>query len=175
MTKKTEEKGAFSAIEATAKAAIEQGEKVWLAGLGVLSRAQEDGREWMGADKVRMFDEFVDAGRAFADRARNTGETQFETTREAIRGAFDTARDQAKSSYDRAVVQTESNAEKIAGALGIDQIFDRRVERAMKRLGYPTAKQFAAMNKKVNALAKPAAPKAKAAKTKRATASKKSA
>jgi len=149
--KKTEEKGAFSAIESTAKAAIEQGEKVWLAGLGVLARAQEDGREWIGADKVKLFDDFVDAGREFADRAKRSGESQVEDTREAIRGAFDTARDQAKSSYDRAVSQTEANVEKIAETLGIEQIFDRRVERALERLGYPTSKQFASLSKKVNA------------------------
>jgi len=175
MTKKTEDKGAFSTIEETAKTAIEQGEKVWLAGLGVLAKAQEDGREWIGADKVKLFDEFVDAGREFADKARSSGESQFETTREAIRGAFDSAREQAKSSYVQAVAQTESNVEKIAGSLGIDQIFDRRIERALERLGYPTATQFKSLNKKVAALAKSETPKPKAAKKKAPAASRKSA
>jgi len=165
MAHKTEEKGAFSAIEATAKSAIEQGEKVWLAGLGVLARAQQDGREWIGADKVKLFDEFVDAGREFADRAKGSGESQLETTREAIRGAFDNARDQAKNRYDRAVDQTETNVEKLAETLGIEHIFDRRIERALDRLGYPTKKQFTALNKKVNSLAKPITAKAKSAKS----------
>jgi poly(hydroxyalkanoate) granule-associated protein len=175
MTKNTEEKGTFSAIEATAKAAIEQGEKVWLAGLGVLARAQQDGRDWIGADKVKLFDDFVDAGRDFADRAKGSGESQLENTREAIRGAFDKAREQAKSSYVRAVDQTEANVEKIAGKLGIDQIFDRRIERALDRLGYPSSKQFAALNKKVTALTKSAAPKAKAKKARTGATAKKSA
>ena len=113
--------------------------------------------------KVKLFDEFVDAGREFADRAKGAGEAQIENTRDAIRGAFDSAREQAKSGYERAITQTESNVEKITETLGIDQIFDRRVERALQRLGYPTVKQFEALKKKVVASQrKPAAPKTKA-------------
>lgn len=163
MTKKSEEKGAFSAIESTARTAVEQGEKVWLAGLGVLARTQEDGREWLAADKAKMFDEYVDAGRDFASRAKGSSETQFETTRDAIRGAFDKAREQAKSGYDRAVTQTESNVEKIAETFGIDQVFDRRIERALERLGYPTAKQFDTLKKKVASSRRKVAAKKKTA------------
>ena len=147
MTNKSEEKSALSAIETTARTAIEPGEKVWLAGLGVLSRTQEDSRQWLAADKSKMFDEYVDAGRDFADRAKGSSEAQFENTRDAIRGAFDKAREQAKSGYDQAVTQTEANVEKLAETFGIEQVFDRRIERALERLGYPTAQQFDALKK----------------------------
>ena len=175
---KGKDKSALEIIESTARDAIEQGEKVWLAGLGVLARAQDEGRDLVDADKVKLYEDLVKTGRKFADQAKDKGQSQLDDARKAIRDAFDKARDDVKTTYDRAIDQTESGVDKIAESLGIEHIFDRRVGKVLDRLGYPTKKQFDALNRKVNALSKTAAtpkastPKAatpKAAKSKIAT------
>jgi poly(hydroxyalkanoate) granule-associated protein len=141
-------------IEATAREAIGYGEKVWLAGLGVLARAQSSGEQTSDTAATDGFTDLVNAGREFADRARETGESQFQTVRDTVNNAFDKAHREIKSGYDKALDQTESNVEKVAESLGIEQIFDRRVDKALQRLGYPTKKQHAALSRKVNALKK---------------------
>lgn len=168
-SKEGSKKKPLDKIESTARDAIEQGEKVWLAGLGALVRAHEEGRELIDRDKAELFDELAGAGREFADRAAETGQTQFEKTRDAVRDSFAKAREQVMGTYDRAIGQTESGVDKIAEHLGIEQIFDRRVEKALERLGYPTKKQFDSLKRKVNApqrktgSAKAASPKKKSA------------
>jgi len=178
---KAKDKSALNIIEATARDAIEQGEKVWLAGLGVLARAQEEGRELVDADKTKLYKDLVKTGRKFSDQAKDKGQSQLDDVRKTIRDAFDKARDEVRSTYDRAIDQTESGVDKIAESLGIEQIFDRRVAKALDRLGYPTKKQYDALQRKVNALSKKAtapkkaAPKAAAAKVQAPVAPKKSA
>lgn len=178
---KAKDKSALEIIEATARDAMEQGEKVWLAGIGVLARAQDEGREWVDADKARLYEDLVKTGRKFADQAKDKGQSQLDDARKTIRDAFDKARNEVKSTYDRAIDQTETGVEKIAESLGIEQIFDRRVAKALDRLGYPTKKQYDALQRKVNALSKKAAapkvakPKAAAPQAKTPAAAKKSA
>ena len=150
--KETSVKTPKDVVEKSARDVIENGEKVWFAGLGLIARAQEEGRDLLSSDKTELFGELVGAGRDFADRARQSGQTRFEDVQSAIQNTFDQARGQVTGNYEKASDQVETGVDKIAESLGIDQIFDRRISKALNRLGYPDKKKFDALNRKVNAL-----------------------
>jgi poly(hydroxyalkanoate) granule-associated protein len=150
-----------SAIEKTARNAVQQGEKVWLAGLGVLAKAQEEGRDVLETDREELFNDLVKAGRKFAKRAKGTGGGTFDEARRVIGESLDKVRDRALDSYDRVLDQAGNGMDKVAEGLRFDQVFDRRVEKALKRLGYPTPRQYNTLKRKVMVLETPKAPKRK--------------
>lgn len=157
----TIKKGRKSAIEKTARNAVEQGERVWLAGLGVLARVGEEGRDMFDGERDELFEEFVKAGRKFAKKAKGTSENRFEDARKAVSESLEEVRDRALFSYDKVLDQAGNGLDKVAEGLRIEQVFDRRVEKALKRLGYPTPRQYNTLKRKVMKLEAPKAPKRK--------------
>lgn len=98
-------------------------QKIWLAGLGALAVAEEEG--------TRLFNRLVDRGSAYQgearERAQETGEAAKEATKTAARGARDAARE-------------------------VQDAFDRSMERLFHRTGVPSRDEIQRLTRKVEEL-----------------------
>ena len=121
--------------------------KIWLAGLGALAVAGEEGKS--------AFRTLVEKGEEIEARSRD----QVEKVRDKVRGS---------------VGDTVSDAKSSVGQLWdkMQEGFDDRVAKTLERLGVPTRKEIATLTKRVEELTKgiekakraaPAAPKPKRA------------
>jgi poly(hydroxyalkanoate) granule-associated protein len=96
-----------------ASAIKESAQQIWLAGLGAFAKAQEEGN--------KVFEALAREGAAIQSRSRAfTGDRLGEVGEKMTRAAGDVAR-QATTGWDK-----------------LEQVFEERVGRALKRLGVPT-------------------------------------
>ena len=106
-------------------------QQIWQAGLGALSRAQA------GAPKV--FDDLMREGGKIQggalDAAQKAVMQAFQGARQTVDRRVDTVKEQAGETWDN-----------------LEKIFQARVQRALQQLGVPSAEQFAALERRVNAL-----------------------
>lgn len=103
-------KTTINKTQEVAGASVDYNREIWLAGLGAFSQAREEG--------VRAFDKLVERGQDFEETTRNKID--------------DTAAD-AKVKIDEAFDKI-SNPDST-----LEDIFDSRVARAIKKMGVPTA------------------------------------
>ena len=139
-------KKVIGAVGSTAKGA----ERVLFAGLGALSRAEEEGRSLLDSDKSELVDDLVSEGRKLAGRAAVNSSSKFNKVQGAVRDSFSKAREQASEQYDRVLDQAEGAAQ----SSGIDHLIEEQVATALTALGYPDKKQFDALSRKVRTLQK---------------------
>lgn len=142
-------------------------EQVFLAGLGALSTATEVG--------AKTFESLVDQGQAYREAASRKTEDLIEEVQGAVREVTKGAQTRASGLIDQVRERT--------GADRLHDVFDNRVDGALKRLGVPTQRDVDNLNAKLDKLielveakkAKPAAKKrtAKKATTKKRTVAKK--
>lgn len=116
--------------------------EVWLAGLGALNVAQEEGGKIMERGS-KLFDKLVEEGSKFEGKARSDIEGAVSDFRGEVKGRMsgvkertDAMRKQASDNWDK-----------------LEKIFEERVERALARLGIPTREDINGLSKRVQDLA----------------------
>ena len=103
----------------------ESAHQVWLAGLGALAVAEEEGS--------KLFKTLVEKGEGFEER----GKSRFKKVSETVEEQVETARDSAESAW---------------GKLG--KSFDQKVADALQRLGVPSRMEIQKLTKRVEQLTK---------------------
>ena len=110
---------------------IDVGNKIWLAGLGALARAQ--------SESPKLFESLVAEGSAFQESARDSTERAFKSAVAEVRGAADdrmsAIRGKANETWDN-----------------VEKIFQSRVQKALQQLGMPTSNEIRALTRKVDEL-----------------------
>lgn len=97
--------------------------KVWLAGLGALSAAEEEGS--------KLFKSLVEKGEAYQKR----GEERIEDVKQRVEDATDKAKERATSTFDK-----------------IEEKVDDMVAAALRRAGVPGRDEIATLTKRVEEL-----------------------
>jgi len=112
----------------------EQLEHAFLAGLGALSDARQEG--------AKKFDSLVKEGEKFRKKTTNKTESLIDDVQDAIRDMADDAQSKATGLLDQ--VRGKSRLDKLQSA------FDSRVADAMDRLNVPSKNDIDAINTKLN-------------------------
>jgi len=123
LKKTTSKTTATASSDVLAKQVMDSAQKIWLAGLGAFSKAQEEGG--------KVFETLVKQGQALEKKTR------------AVAGqAVETAKAQANETVGKA-----------AGTIDkLDQVFQDRVHRSLNKLGVLTAKDIDDLTKQVTEL-----------------------
>ena len=132
-------------------------EQVFLAGLGALTTASEIG--------AKTFESLVDQGQAYSKKASDRTGELIDEVQEAVREVTAGAQGRAAGLIDQVRESSEVSR--------LHDVFDNRVEGALKRIGVPTQKDIDVLHAKLDRLidlvdgkpAKPAAKKRAAKKT----------
>jgi len=107
---------------------IEAVQQIWLAGMGAISRAQQDG--------PAAFQEAVAEGLKLLDRSRSNAERvvrdAFGTAQDSVQSRLDSARDQATETWD-----------------ALEALFQSRVQTALQQIGVPTAGEVRLLTRRV--------------------------
>ena len=109
--------------EALGQSVIDSAQKIWLAGLGAFSRARQDG------DSV--FNTLVEQGKGLRERARDAADQAVKT----IRTQADATVGQAQGQWDK-----------------LEQVFEDRVSRSLNRLGVLTREEVDDLSRQVQEL-----------------------
>jgi poly(hydroxyalkanoate) granule-associated protein len=114
---------------AARQAQLAQGaQQVWLAGMGAIARAQQDG--------PAAFQDAVNEGLKLLGQSRLTA-------RRMVRDAFGTAQETLQSRVGGAREQAQETWD------NLEALFQSRVQRAMHQLGVPTAEEIRALTRRV--------------------------
>lgn len=97
--------------------------QIWLAGLGAFAKAEQEGSRW--------FETLVKRGEEVEIQFRKTAEGQVN----ALRSRAEEARDKANDTWNK-----------------LEQVFQKRVARALTRLGVPTREDVQGLVQQVEAL-----------------------
>lgn len=97
--------------------------KVWLAGLGALSAAEEEGS--------KLFKSLVEKGETYQKRS----EERLEDVKQRVEEATDTAKERANSAFDK-----------------VEEKIDDMVAAALRRAGVPSRDEIATLTKRVEEL-----------------------
>ena len=126
----TSDKAKSSAAHATGipGGMMEGLQQIWLAGVGVLSRAQRDG--------PAAFQDAVTEGLKLLDRSRSGAER-------LMRGAIDTAQGSMQARIDDVMTQANQTWD------SLELLFQNRVQQALTRIGVPTADEVRALTRRV--------------------------
>lgn len=111
---------------------LESAQKVWLAGLGALSMAEEEGTKFF-KNLVKKGEKFEVPGRKQLEKVQDTVEKGLDTVEEQLEGV----RDRAETTF---------------GKLG--KSFDVKVAEALQRLGVPSRMEIQKLTKRVEQLTK---------------------
>lgn len=107
---------------------IENVQQVWLAGMGAIARAQQEG--------PAAFHEAVAEGLKLLNRSRSSAEQLirdvFESAQGSVQSRIGSARDQAAETWDN-----------------IEALFQSRVQKAMQQLGVPSAEEIRLLTRRV--------------------------
>ncbi len=110
---------------------LEQASQIWMAGVGALARAQQEG--------PKAFENLVRDGLEMTSRTRSAAGKALRDTFESMQDAFESrvkeARDQASETVDH-----------------LERMIQIRVHRALHQLGVPTADELNRLTRKVNEL-----------------------
>jgi len=106
-----------------AKQVMESAQKIWLAGLGAFSKAQEEGG--------KVFETLVKQGQALEKKTRSVAEKAVETAKAQAAGTVG----KASGTFDK-----------------LDQVFQDRVHRSLNKLGVLTSRDIDDLTKQVSEL-----------------------
>jgi poly(hydroxyalkanoate) granule-associated protein len=147
----TTSKGAGLQGSHLAASVKDSAQQIWLAGMGAFSKAQEEG--------TKVFEALVKEGMTLQKKTQGIAEEKLGEVTGKMTAMADTVSSKAGQNWDK-----------------LEAIFEQRTAKAMGKLGVPTAKDVAALSKRVDELAaavaklskggaaKPAAAPAKVAK-----------
>jgi poly(hydroxyalkanoate) granule-associated protein len=114
-----------SALAASVKDSAQQ---IWLAGMGAFSKAQEEG--------TKVFEALVKEGQSLQRKTQAVAEEKIGEVTGKMTAMADTVTSKAGQNWDK-----------------LESIFEARTAKAMNKLGVPTAKDVAALTKRVDELA----------------------
>lgn len=124
---------------------MDSAQQIWLAGLGALSRTQQEGG--------KFFDALVEEGVRIQQKTHAYTQEQMQHAREQAEPWVQAARKRTNAAMDR-----------------LEQVFDARIERALKRMHAPSHEEFADLAARIDALARQFGAKPAATRKPRATA-----
>jgi poly(hydroxyalkanoate) granule-associated protein len=102
-------------------------QQIWLAGLGAFSKAQEEGG--------KVFEALVKEGVTLQKKTQNVAEGKFNEMANKMTGMAGDVSSKAGQHWDK-----------------LETIFEERTARALGKLGVPSAKDVAALTKRIDAL-----------------------
>ena len=102
-------------------------QQIWMAGVGALNRAQEEG--------TKLFEALVKEGMNLESRTRKMAGGKVEAVRDAVGEKVGAVRGRASDTWDR-----------------LEKVFEERVQRALTRLGVPGRDEIAALIDRVDEL-----------------------
>ncbi len=106
----------------------ESAQQIWLAGMGAFSKAQEEG--------TKVFEALVKEGLSLQRKTQAVAEEKLGDVTDRMSAMAGTVSAKAGQNWDK-----------------LESIFEQRTAKALSRLGVPTAKQVAALSKRVDELA----------------------
>jgi poly(hydroxyalkanoate) granule-associated protein len=121
---------AFGGLQggALANSVKDSAQQIWLAGMGAFSKAQEEGG--------RVFEALVKEGLNLQKKTQGLAEEKISEVTGRMTAMADTVTSKAGQNWDK-----------------LEAIFEQRTAKAMNKLGVPTAKDVAALTKRVDELA----------------------
>lgn len=105
----------------------ESAQQIWVAGLGALGRAQEEGG--------RLFETLVREGREVDRSARGDSGPHADDVRDGLGSTIDDAREQVTAGWER-----------------LERLFDGGLQRTLTRMGVPTRRDVTELNARIEAL-----------------------
>jgi poly(hydroxyalkanoate) granule-associated protein len=105
----------------------ESAQQIWLAGMGAFSKAQEEG--------TKVFEALVKEGMTLQKKTQGIAEEKLGEVTGKMTAMADTVSSKAGQNWDK-----------------LEAIFEQRTAKAMGKLGVPTAKDVAALSKRVDEL-----------------------
>lgn len=115
--------------KAFARGMMESAQQIWLAGLGAMSKAQQEGG--------RFFETLVEEGAQVQEKTRNYTQAQFEQAQRRAGPWINEARKRTTDAFGK-----------------FEQMFDQRLARAMSRMQIPTREDFDSLSERVEELAR---------------------
>jgi poly(hydroxyalkanoate) granule-associated protein len=128
-----------------AGAVKDSAQQIWLAGMGAFSKAQSEGG--------KLFEALINEGQKLQRKTQGLAEEKISEVTGRMTSMAGDVTSKAGQHWDK-----------------LEAIFEQRTAKAMSRLGVPTAKDVAALTKRVDELAAAVARLGKAAPAKKATA-----
>jgi poly(hydroxyalkanoate) granule-associated protein len=129
MAKKTDESnegtGGFSGLGANS--VKDSAQQIWLAGLGAFAKAQEEG--------TKVFEALVKEGIGMQRKSQTAAEEKLSEAASKMAGMASGLQGKTPGPWDK-----------------LENIFEDRVGRALKKLGAPSAEDFQAMSERIEAL-----------------------
>lgn len=120
---------ANEAASASNKSIVESAQQIWLAGLGALTKAREDG--------TKLFENLVKEGLSLEAATRKIATGKVDEVRGAVETGVSQVRERTQETWDR-----------------LEQVFESRVSRALGKLGVPGRKEIDELLKRVDELNK---------------------
>jgi poly(hydroxyalkanoate) granule-associated protein len=121
--------GAAGLLDSQIAGAVkDSAQQIWLAGMGAFAKAQAEGG--------KVFDALVKEGQSLQKKTQGLAEEKIGEVTGRMSAMADTVTAKAGQNWDR-----------------LEAIFEARTAKAMGKLGVPTAKELAALTKRVDALA----------------------
>lgn len=111
-----------------AGAVKDSAQQIWLAGMGAFSKAQSEGG--------KVFEALINEGMKLQRKTQGLAEEKISEVTGKMTAMADTVTSRAGQNWDK-----------------LEAIFEQRTAKAMSRLGVPTAKDVAALTKRVDELA----------------------
>ncbi len=124
--KKTSKRSAkrSAQVESARDNVKESASQIWLAGLGALSKAGEEG--------ARFFENLVRDGLSMEKKTRKATESRVTEVREAVEGTVEQVQARATASWDK-----------------LEKVFEDRVAKALAGLGVPTSDDVKALSARI--------------------------
>ncbi|MGH8213521.1 MAG: phasin family protein [Rhodanobacteraceae bacterium] len=109
------------------RAMVDSAQQIWLAGLGAFAKAQKEGG--------RFFETLVEEGARTQEKTRAYTQAQFEEAQRKAGPWIETARQRTSDAFGK-----------------IEQAFDERIARAMRRMQMPTHEDIRQLNARLDEL-----------------------
>ncbi len=109
------------------KSIMESAQQIWLAGLGALTKAREDG--------TKLFENLVKEGLSLEAATRKIATGKVDEVRGAVESGVSQVRERTQETWDR-----------------LEQVFESRVSRALNKLGVPGRNELDELLKRVEEL-----------------------
>lgn len=120
-------------------------QRIWLAGLGALTMAEEEGG--------KLFRNLVDRGAAFETRGKEQAEEIHEQVDETVDDARSKAKEFRENVRERVTETAGRVKSEIGGVLGgVERQVDRAVSSAFERAGVPTREEIAVLSTRIQEL-----------------------
>jgi poly(hydroxyalkanoate) granule-associated protein len=121
--------GAAALLDSQIAGAVkDSAQQIWLAGMGAFAKAQAEGG--------KVFDALVKEGQSLQKKTQGLAEEKISEVSGRMSAMADTVTARAGQNWDK-----------------LEAIFEARTAKALAKLGVPTAKDVAALNRRVDALA----------------------